>query len=121
MCVRSDTIARIRRRFEMDPRLDALIGSYDDEPASAGFASQYKNLLHHFVHQHGREEAATFWTGCGAIRREVFAAAGGFDESYTRPCIEDIELGHRLRQRGRRIVLDPALQVKHLKHLSVIN
>ena len=109
-------IDRIRFRFEMDPRLDALIGSYDDEPASAGFVSQYKNLLHHFVHQHGRAEAATFWTGCGAIRREVFGAAGGFDESYTRPCIEDIELGYRLRQHGRRIVLDPSIQVKHLKH-----
>jgi GT2 family glycosyltransferase len=115
VCVRADTIGRIRLRFEMDGSLDALIGSYDDEPASAGFVSQYKNLLHHFVHQRARTEAATFWTGCGAIRREVFEAAGGFDESYTRPCIEDIELGYRLRQSGRRIVLDPSIQVKHLK------
>jgi len=119
VCVRADTMARIRRRFELYPRLDALFGSYDDEPASAGFVSQYKNLLHHFVHQQGREEAATFWAGCGAIRREVFLEAGGFDESYTRPCIEDIELGYRLRQLGRRIVLDPGLQVKHLKHYQL--
>jgi hypothetical protein len=115
VCVRAGTIARIRLRFEMDPGLDALFGSYDDEPAGRGFVSQYKNLLHHFVHQHGREEAATFWAACGAIRREVFAAADGFNESYTRHCIEDIELGYRLRQRGRRIALDPAIQVKHLK------
>lgn len=115
VCVRPDTIDQIRLRFEMDARLDALIGSYDDEPAGDGFVSQYKNLLHHFVHQHGRAEAATFWAACGAIRREVFAEAGGFDESYTRPCIEDIELGYRLRQRGRRIVLDSSIQVKHLK------
>jgi glycosyltransferase involved in cell wall biosynthesis len=115
VCVRPDTIDRIGLRFEMDPRLDALIGSYDDEPAGDGFVSQYKNLLHHFVHQHGREEAATFWAACGAIRREVFEAAGGFDEAYTRACIEDVELGYRLRQGGRRIVLDPAIQVKHLK------
>jgi GT2 family glycosyltransferase len=121
VCVRVDTIARIRARFEVDSRLDALFGSYDDEPASAGFVSQYKNLLHHFVHQHGRREAATFWAGCGAIRREVFADVGGFDESYTRPCIEDIELGYRLRLGGWRTVLDPAIQVKHLKHYELIS
>jgi hypothetical protein len=33
----------------------------------------------------------------GVVRREAFMLVGGFDESYTRPCIEDIELGYRLR------------------------
>jgi GT2 family glycosyltransferase len=119
VCMHADTVDRIRSHFEEDAGLDALIGSYDDEPAGAGFVSQYKNLLHHFVHQHGRAEAATFWTGCGAIRRRVFAAAGGFDESCARPCIEDIDLGYRLRQMGRRMLLDPAIQVKHLKRYGL--
>ena len=77
------TLTRIRDRFESEPDLDALIGSYDDEPAAPGFVSQYKNLLQHYVHQHGRKEATTFWSGCGAIRRELFLAIGGFDETYT--------------------------------------
>ena len=67
-----------------------------------GLVSQYRNLLHHFVHQQGEFEGdirpvRTFWTGCGMIRREVFLAFGGFDPRlYPRPAIEDIELGYRL-------------------------
>ena len=78
--------------------------------------SQYRNLLHHFVHQNGNREASTFWAGCGAIRRSVFEKIGGFDEKrFRRPSIEDIELGYRLRQSGYRILLDKRLQGTHLK------
>lgn len=115
VCVRADTLERMRISFENDPGLDALFGSYDDEPAAPGFLSQFKNLLHHYVHQQGRREAATFWSGCGAVRREVFLATGGFDEFYKGPCIEDIDFGYRLKAAGRRIALDAGIQVKHLK------
>lgn len=115
VCVRPDTLTRIQSRFAADPGIDALLGSYDDEPPAPGFVSQYKNLQHHYVHQRGRTDAATFWSGCGAIRAGVFQAAGGFSEAYARPCVEDIELGYRLRAAQRRIVLDPAIQVTHLK------
>jgi glycosyltransferase involved in cell wall biosynthesis len=113
--VRSDTVRQIRAAFADDPKLDALIGSYDDSPDSGDFLSLYKNLMHHFVHQQSRREACTFWSGCGAIRRSVFLDHGGFDESYDRPAIEDIELGYRLFQAERKMILDPAIQVKHLK------
>lgn len=110
-----DAVERVRRAFHEDPELAALIGSYDEEPPETNFHSQYKNLFHHFVHQGGCTDASTFWGACGAIRREIFLEAGGFDESYARPCIEDIELGYRLKAAARKIRLLPDLQVKHLK------
>jgi glycosyltransferase involved in cell wall biosynthesis len=110
-----DSIERIRSIFETEKDLAALIGSYDEEPSEANFHSQYKNLFHHYVHQRGRAEASTFWGACGAIRRDVFLKAGGFDPSYDRPSIEDIELGYRLKAASQRIRLLPDLQVKHLK------
>ncbi len=116
VCVHADTLERVRRDFAVDPELAALIGSYDAFPRSPDFISQYKNLMHSFVHQRGRREACTFWSGCGAIRREVFLRQAGFDESYDRPAIEDIELGYRLRLSGSKMVLDKDLQVTHLKH-----
>jgi hypothetical protein len=115
VCVLADTLQRIRARFEDEPTLDALFGSYDAEPAAPGLVSQYKNLLQHYVHQHGRTESETFWSGCGAVRSSVFRASGGFDERYTRPSIEDIDLGYRLKAAGCRIALDPGIQVRHLK------
>jgi GT2 family glycosyltransferase len=117
---RADTLTRVERFFREHEEAAALFGSYDDAPDAQGFVSQYKNLAHHFVHQRSRADAETFWAGCGAVRREAFAAVGGFDETrYTRPSIEDIELGRRLRRRGFRITLDRGLQVKHLKRWTV--
>lgn len=111
-----EAIIRVRQLFEAEPDLAAVFGSYDAAPAAPGVISQYRNLLHHFVHQNGNPEAATFWAGCGAIRRSVFEEIGGFDEKrFPRSSIEDIELGYRLRQAGYRILLDKSIQGKHLK------
>lgn len=118
--VRTDTLTRVAAFFRERKRAAALFGSYDDEPAAENFISQHKNLFHHYVHQRSQERAATFWAGCGAIRREVFTASGGFDEKrYSTPSIEDIELGYRLRRKGFTIFLDKDLQVKHLKRWTL--
>ena len=117
--VPQDAIGKIIEAFQHDPDLAAIIGSYDDEPFEPNFLSQYKNLLHHYVHQTANQEASTFWGACGAIRRSVFASVDGFDEGYRRPCIEDIELGYRLKGAGYKICLIKKLQVKHLKRWTV--
>ena len=119
------TLARAVARFDADPGLAALFGSYDDAPAAPGLVSQFRNLLHHYVHQQGEfvddaRPAHTFWTGCGAIRRDVFLDLGGFDpQLYRRPAIEDIELGYRLTRAGYRIVLARDVQATHLKRWTL--
>jgi GT2 family glycosyltransferase len=114
-----DTIARVARVLEERPEIVAVFGSYDAAPRAPGLVSQFRNLLHHFVHQQGDPEASTFWAGCGAIRRSVFEEAGGFDTGpYTRS-IEDVELGYRLRKAGHRILLDRDLHVTHLKRWTL--
>jgi GT2 family glycosyltransferase len=101
--------------FQEHPEASAVIGSYDDCPSEANLLSQYKNLLHHFVHQRAQEEGYTFWGAGSAVRRAVFLELGGYDERYRQPSIEDIELGYRLRAAGHRIFVCKTLQVKHLK------
>ncbi|PZD74211.1 Putative mycofactocin biosynthesis glycosyltransferase MftF [Acaryochloris thomasi RCC1774] len=113
--VHPDTMSKVLQAFEHNASLSALIGSYDDSPGASNFLSQYKNLFHHYNHQLGNEEASTFWGACGAIRRPIFEKVGGFDEKYRRPCIEDIELGYRLKRAGYQIGLEKDIQVKHLK------
>lgn len=111
-----ETLGRMVKTFEQDSELAAVFGSYDDSPAAQNLVSQYKNLLHHFVHQHGDSHATTFWGGCGAIRKDIFHKVGGFDqERYPTPSIEDIELGVRLHMMGYRILLNRQVQAKHLK------
>jgi glycosyltransferase involved in cell wall biosynthesis len=119
--VRPDTLTRIADRLHAQPELDALFGSYDAEPGASNFIAQYKNLFHHYVHQHGSEIASTFWTGCGVIRRSRFLALGGFDvQLYRRPAIEDIDLGYRLKQAGGEIRLAKEVQVRHLKAWTLL-
>lgn len=116
-----DTVGQVVTAFQQNPDLAALIGSYDDAPGAPNFLSQYRNLLHHYVHQIGKKEAFTFWGACGAVRRDVFLSVHGFDESYRKPCIEDIELGYRLCKAGYKIELHPTIQVKHLKRWNTVS
>src|SRR5271166_6170297 len=120
VCVHPDTLGHAVRELEAHPEVGAVIGSYDDSPSEERFISQYKNLFHRFVHQTARREASTFWTGCGAIRRDVFVGMGGFDTSFKRPSIEDIELGMRMIRAGHRIVLCPGMQVQHRKRWTLV-
>ncbi len=117
--VNVDTVSRVIAEFMADPELDAVMGSYDAMPSAPNFISQYRNLMHCFVHQHSNREATTFWAGCGAIRREVFMETGGFNEMYRGAAIEDIELGYRMIQAGRKLALNADMQVKHLKRWSM--
>jgi GT2 family glycosyltransferase len=121
VCVPPDTVGKVAETFHRNPDLTALIGSYDDTPGAQNFLSQYKNLLHHYVHQNAQKEASTFWGACGAIRREIFLDVGGFDENYRRPSIEDIELGYRLKKAGHHIHLCKEIDVKHLKRWEIIS
>jgi GT2 family glycosyltransferase len=126
VAVHPRTLGLALARFEIDRGLSALFGSYDASPAAPGLVSQYRNLLHHFVHQQGTFEqnirpAHTFWTGCGVIRRDVFLEFGGFDPGlYPRPAIEDIELGYRLTRAGHRIVLARDVLATHLKRWTLV-
>jgi GT2 family glycosyltransferase len=121
VAVPEDAIGQVASAFRREPDLAALMGSYDDEPGDPNFVSQYKNLFHHYVHQTSKEEASTFWGACGAIRRDVFMSLGGFDENYSEPSIEDIEMGRRLKKAGFRIQLCKQLQIKHLKPWSILS
>ena len=103
---------RLARHFA-DPALSAVIGSYDDAPEAPSVVSRYRNILHHATHQDAAGDIATFWSGLGAMRREVFEQAGGFDPEWED--IEDVELGLRVSAKGNRIVLDPQMLCTHLK------
>ena len=114
-----DAVGRVAAFFAANADVSAILGSYDDRPGATNFLSQYRNLLHHYVHQAGEEKASTFWGACGAVRRDAFADVGGLDETYRVPCVEDIELGYRLTGAGHEIRLVKDLQVKHWKVWTV--
>ena len=118
--VHGSTLRRFCEVLEQNPDVTAVFGSYDARPADPGLVSRYRNLYHHYVHHLNAGEAETFWAGCGAVRRQEFLAVGMYNEwHFSRPQVEDIELGHRLRDRGYRILLRPEIQATHLKRWTL--
>jgi GT2 family glycosyltransferase len=117
VAVHADAFTRIRQTLRTRPELTALVGSYDDAPAAGTLVSSFRNLLHHHVHQQAAGPVASFWSGLGAIRREPFLAAGGFNAEQR--WLEDVELGMRLAKSGAVIELDPLLLGTHLKRWTL--
>ena len=117
--VHQDALRLMLNHFN-DESVKAVFGSYDTSPLAQGIVSQYRNLLHAYVHQHAGGDVESFWAGCGAARRESLIAVGMFDEKrFERPEMEDVELGYRMRDAGMKIVLDPAVQCTHRKRWSL--
>lgn len=120
VAVHPDIVAKTRAVLA-DRSIAALVGVYDDRPPAPNFVSQYKNLLQRFVHLQARVDGQTFWGACGALRRDVFDSVGGFDERFTTPSVEDIELGYRVKAAGHRILFSPLLEVTHLKRWTALS
>ena len=53
--VRPDSLALAERYLSEHPEIAALFGSYDAHPSARGLVTRYKNLLHHYVHQHSQD------------------------------------------------------------------
>ncbi len=118
--LRPDALARAVAMFERCQQVSAVFGSYTAWTVHDDFFSVYKNLVHHLTHQAANPEAATFWSGVGAIRASAFWAVGGFDPSDTRTSdVEDIALGYRLTRAGFRVRLDRDLQGTHAKRYTL--
>jgi glycosyltransferase involved in cell wall biosynthesis len=118
--LRPNALRLIYELFEEQADLGAAFGAYDAAPPARGLVSQYRNLLHHYIHSREEGDAETFWAGLGAVRADAFRRVGGFDaQRYPRPQIEDVELGSRLRGLGYRILLCPDIQGTHLKRWTL--
>jgi len=118
--VQKDTISKIVNIFQSNRDLAAIIGSYTMKTPIKNFISTFHNLRHHYTHQTSKEEAMTFWTGCGAIKKDVFEKMGGFDIEFKAATIEDIELGYRLSSKGYKIQLNKNVMVTHLKKYNFV-
>ncbi len=114
--VHPDALRKIGDRLRERRELSAVFGAYDLAPTAPGLVSQYRNLLHSYVHRREAGDAVTFWTGLGAVRREVLERCGGFDE---RERLDDVELGYRMAELGYRIQVSPDIQGTHLKRWTL--
>jgi len=79
----------------------------------------YSNVAHSDTKDN--VDAFSYWHFCtslACVRSCDFAATGGFDERFTRPGYEDVELGYRLQRNGVNLMLCPEAVGKHQRRMD---
>jgi len=115
--VERDTIQKLEKIFK-EQNEDAVVGVFDDFKKYRSFFSDYKNLWMRYTYERLAPRAALFYTSVAAIKKELFLTAGGFDEQYKRPSVEDTAFGNRLWKMGMRPLVSLDIKVFHDKEYS---
>lgn len=120
--VKPDTFARMLATLDGRPDIHAVSASHDERSGAGNFVSQYWNLLQRFGEEQNAGRCAQFATGCGAVRRDAFLAAGMYDEwRFASACLENAELAGRLRQGGHGVLLSTDLKIGSLRRWSLLS
>jgi glycosyltransferase involved in cell wall biosynthesis len=120
VAVNPEITALIQEDFISDQRLSAIQGIYSLEIPDKKIASRFQNYYYHYAFTSLRTEIVAICASfCFAIRREVFLEMEGFDANITSPSVEDENFGYALFSSGRRILLDPRIEVTHLAQYTV--
>lgn len=96
----------------------AVGGTYTPLPHDRGFFSRFQSVFVHYFETRRPRAPDYLATHALAISARVFREHHGFDEDL-QPILEDVEFSHRLRRAGCRLVMDPALQVRHVFNFSL--
>jgi glycosyltransferase involved in cell wall biosynthesis len=117
--VRTDTIHRMVESFR-DPEVDGVVGVQATDMRHRDLVSQYKNIWMRWTYVRQTGDVPLFYTTAAAIRREAFLRAGGFDQGYANPNVEDTAFGQKLARLGIRVRVEPELEVEHVKRYSLL-
>jgi glycosyltransferase involved in cell wall biosynthesis len=107
------TVQEVKDYFEKNPAAKCVIGICSTEPLNKGFVPTYMAMFE-YIHLIGQEydKVSVFAPRCGAIKKELFLSAGGYDENYRGADVEDFELARRINKTDD-IILNPKMIVKH--------
>lgn len=96
----------------------AVGGTYTIAPSRPRFFDRFQSVFIHHFETRGAPQTDYLATHALAIPARAFRRHAGFTEDAL-AMIEDVEFSHRLRRAGCRLVMDPALQVRHIFDYSL--
>ena len=93
-------------------------GTYTALPHDRRFFSIFQSVFIHYCETRNAQRPDYLATHALAIPARIFSQSGGFHEEFL-PILEDVEFSHRLRRMGYSLVMNPALQVRHIFDYSL--
>lgn len=108
---------RVAAHLRDRPDLAAVNAAYRREYTRPSLFGRFFNVL---MHLEMEQHPFTISTSFCAVRREAYAACGGFDEAIGRPYSDDIAFGWKFLDRGFRSGAFPDVQVDHLKEITPV-
>ncbi len=114
--IKKDTLKLIDKSFKEDKYIVAVTGLLSRECPYKDFFSQYKNLYMHYIFKKCPRFVDFLYGSIIAIERDHFLP---FNETFK--ITDDTELGQRYKKMNKKILLNPELEVIHLKRYNFKN
>jgi len=119
MLLQPDVLQRIHHHFS-ENHYTAISGVCTPETDDKKLAARYKNLWLYYSYTNSPKDFDWFILSIGAVKRDAFFELKGFRTNF--PTVSgggDLEFGRRLKQAGKKILLDTTIQGKHLKQYTL--
>jgi glycosyltransferase involved in cell wall biosynthesis len=113
-----DTLSTVNDVFSEIHPGTVVGGTYTRIPYDKTFYSTFQSVFAHYFETKNAEAPDYIAAHAMIMTADVFEKSGGFPETFL-PIIEDVELSHRLRASGRRLVMSPRIQVEHIFNFSL--
>lgn len=94
-------------------REDSVVGgTYTLMPYDKGFFGRFQSVFINYS-ETKNETPDYIATHAMLISKRLFEESGGFSEDFM-PILEDVEFSHRLKKNGVKLIMNPALRVRHI-------
>jgi glycosyltransferase involved in cell wall biosynthesis len=113
-----DLLKNIRDRLGLIHDGAVLGGTYAPVSHEGDFYGDFQSALVNYAEMKRCAEPDYVATHAMVISRKQFMDIGGFAEDFL-PLLEDVEISHRMRRAGYRLLMDPGLQVRHMFRFSL--
>jgi len=116
--LQQETIALVRAAVAKHGNRTVIGGTYTPAPQDPGFFNLFQSIFVNYFET--KRAGAPDYIAAHALAMDAaaFRRTGGFPGDFL-PIIEDVEFSHRLRRSGFRLVMDPAIQVRHIFNFNL--
>lgn len=118
--VNTHTLSVIRRAMATGSPDELIGGTYTLQPFDGRFFSRFQSVFIHYSETKYLRTPDYLATHALAMDANTFRQSGGFSESFL-PILEDVEFSHRMRHAGKRLHIEPQLQVQHIFNYSLFD